>query len=82
MSIDKMLPYRCPVLTALNISPDVPYEIMFTGIQSLRVLYQANQRLGNDKEAFRLSGLVEQGEIILSFMRINRSSLETLNNLT
>lgn len=80
MIINNLLPYQCPVLTALNISPDVPYEIMFTGIQSLRLLYQANRKLGNDKEAFRLSGVVEQGETILSFMRVNRGRI--LNKAT
>lgn len=82
MIIAHLLPYQCPVLAALKISPEVPYELIFIGVQSLRTLYQSHKSLGNDCEAFRLSSILSQGETLLSFMRTNRSTLEALNNST
>lgn len=79
MLIKTILPYQCPVLKSLNIAPDNVYEIIFAGVQSIRVEQNVQKSLGNDIESFRLSTIVEDGEIILSFMRSNKLAGEISN---
>lgn len=74
-----LLPYECPVLKSMNITPDSVYEIIFAGVQSIRLEQNIQKSLSNDIEAFKLSSIVEDGEIILSFMRSNKLASQISN---
>lgn len=63
--------YQFPILKELEVSPQVAYEIIAAGVESLRVSYAINHCLEYDQIAYEVYDKIQQGERLLLFMRLN-----------
>lgn len=58
-----------PILSSINVSPQVCYEFICDGVEAERIKYHTHQVLGDESAAMNSYKKLLQGERLLSFMR-------------